>query len=492
MPNNVPADSVVYPGQFIPELAALAAPFDRLCFIDLETSGTRPTRDRITEIAAVPVDAGVVGTPLVTLIDPGVRIPEVITRLTGIDNPMLAGAPVFSRIAPELAALLDGRLLVAHNARFDSGFLHNAYKRLGLNQRLDSLCTVKLSRKLDPQYRRHNLDSLIGRHQLKVTQRHRAWGDAAVLPLLLARWCQNHGTQAVLEALKAQRKALSLPPNLDPQSLQDLPERPGVYRFYGTDGAVLYIGKSVNLYQRVRSHFTADRQSDREMRINQQTVRIDWTETPSEFGALLREAREVKKHQPVFNRRLRPQRALLTLYWRDDATPPQVVALDEIEPTALGGCHGVYRSRQKAREMLKNLARAHRLCPQQLGLEKGQGRCFARQLGHCAGLCEGAEPEIAHRMRLKQALAPKAFDAWPYSGPVMLEECNAAENWCVCHYFDQWRYLGSADAADAHLEPISQVEAVSLDIDLYKLAVDGLLNPAKFKAGVLRVHPLPA
>jgi len=483
-------DAKIRPGQLIPELAELPPPFNRLCFVDLETTGTRPTRDRITEIAAIPVDDGVVGTPLVTLIDPGVNIPDVITRLTGIDNAMVAGAPTFSRVADTLAQLLDSRLLVAHNARFDSGFLHNAGKRAGLHLRLDSLCTVKLSRKLDRQYRRHNLDQLLERYNLTIHNRHRAWGDAAVLPLLLARFCQQHGPMAVAKALSAQYKKLSLPPNLDPACLHDLPQTPGVYRFYGADGAVLYIGKSVNLYNRVRSHFTADRQSDREMRINQQTVHIDWTTTPGEFGALLQEAREVKQHQPIFNRRLRRQRALLTIYWRDDdPAPPEIRALDDIEPAALTHCHGVFRSQKKAREMLQNIARAYRLCPQQLGLEKGQGRCFARQLGHCGGVCEGAEPEIAHRLRLKQALAPKAFAAWPYSGPVMLEECNDAGDWCVGHLFDQWRYLGTFEhPGDNHAELMPSPAA--LDIDLYKLAVDGLLNPAKFKAGVLRVRPL--
>lgn len=491
MPESLLTGDLVRPGQRIPELAELPAPFNRLCFLDLETTGTRPTRDQITEIAAIPIDDGVVGTPLVTLIDPDVPIPEVITRLTGIDNQMLAGAPRFADIIDALLTVLESRYLVAHNARFDSAFLHNAFKQAGLSPRLESLCTVKLSRSLERQYRRHNLDTLLQRHQLAVKARHRAWGDAAVLPLLMARLCQSHGTASVAEKLSGQQKALSLPPNLDPHCLQELPERPGVYRFYGADNALLYIGKSVNLYQRVRSHFTADRQSDREMRINQQTVHIDWAETPSEFGALLLEAQEVKQHQPIFNRRLRRQRALLTLYWRDDdSAAPEVTTLDSIAADALQYCHGVFRSRHKARETLQNITRAHRLCPQHLGLEKGRGRCFARQLGHCAGLCEDAEPEIAHRMRLKQALAPKAFNAWPYAGPVMLEECNAAGDWCVQHYFEQWRYLGKTTAGDAPTDLSEPVDGIALDMDLYKLAVDGVFNPAKFKAGTLRVRPL--
>jgi len=401
------------PGDRIEALASLPAPFDRLAFVDLETTGTRPTRDRITEVAIIPVDNGVVGEPLQTLVDPGVPIPPTITRLTGISDAMVEGAPAFARLVEAIAERLDGRWLVAHNARFDAGFLRNAFREAGQALTLRELCTVKLSRQLDSGERRHNLDSLVTRHGLPVGDRHRAMGDCQALPALLARFVERDGADTVAEALARQVPRASTPPHLDPATLDAVPGVPGVYRFYGEEGALLYVGKSVNLRSRVRSHFADDHRSDREMRIAQQTHHVDWIETAGELGALLTEAWLVKRDQPIFNRRLRPSRALLTWYWNDETDrPPVLRSIDGIAPGELHRAHGLFRSRFKARERLAGIAREHDLCPQFLGLESGRGRaCFAHQIGACRGLCAGAEPEIAHRLRLKQALAPMAFEA---------------------------------------------------------------------------------
>ena len=460
-------------------LAALPAPFDRLAFVDLETTGTRPTRDRITEIAIIPVDHGVVGEPLQSLVDPGVPIPPTITRLTGISDAMVEGAPVFARLVDAVAARLEGRWLVAHNARFDAGFLRNAFRSAGQVLTLRELCTVKLSRRLDRGERRHNLDALVSRHGLPVGDRHRAMGDCQALPALLARFVERDGLEAVVEALERQIPRASTPPNLDPTILDAVPAVPGAYRFYGEEGALLYVGKSVNLRSRVRAHFADDHRSDREMRIAQQTHHVDWIETAGELGALLTEAWLVKRDRPIFNRRLRAQRSLLTWYWDDESDrPPVLRAIDEIEPADLHRAHGMFRSRHRGRERLTELAREHGLCPQFLGLESGKGRaCFAHQVGACRGLCAGAEPEIAHRLRLKQALAPLAFEAWPYAGAIAIREMrDGMEEW---HLFRHWRYLGTARSPDEVAQILGSEEVEPpLDIDMYRLAVDAVRGGA--------------
>ncbi|MFW6021447.1 MAG: exonuclease domain-containing protein [Guyparkeria sp.] len=462
------------PGTRMEALAALPAPFDRLAFVDLETTGTRPTRDRITEIAVIPVDQGVVGEPFQSLVDPGVAIPPTITRLTGISDAMVEGEPAFARLADELRSMLDGRLLVAHNARFDAGFLRNAFREAGQVVALRELCTVKLSRLLDRGERRHNLDSLITRHALPVGDRHRAMGDCLALPALMARFVERDGVDVVLEALGRQIRRASTPPNLDPLRLDAVPAVPGVYRFFGEEGALLYVGKSVNLRSRVRAHFADDHRSDREMRIAQQTHDIDWIETAGEIGALLTEAHLVKREQPIFNRRLRARRGLLAWYWDDEAgEPPRVVQLDALDPAELGRAHGVFRSRMKANERLRELAKEYRLCPQYLGLEKGAGRaCFAHQIGQCGGLCAGREPEIAHRLRLKQALGPLAFEAWPYPGAVAIREVRDGLE--ERHLFRHWRYLGTSRSEAETAELLAGGDDHPLDIDMYRLAVDAI------------------
>src|SRR5438093_12405505 len=157
-----------------------------LAFVDLETTGTAADRDAITEVGIIRVTADPAGgTPAVsewsTLVNPGVPIPPAIQALTGITDAMVREAPAFDAIADEIAAQTAGALFVAHNARFDYGFLKHAFARQGRRFTARVLCTVRLSRRLFPDEPRHNLDSVIARHGLSIEGRHRALGDARVL-----------------------------------------------------------------------------------------------------------------------------------------------------------------------------------------------------------------------------------------------------------------------------------------------------------------------
>lgn len=153
------------------------------CYVllDLETTGGNPVHDRITEIAAVRVEQGVEVARWSTLVNPGVPVSGFIERLTGINNAMVAHAPGFSEVAHELLALLDGAVLVAHNVRFDHGFLLNELGRMDVALRVKTLCTVRLSRLLYPQSKGHSLDAIMQRHGLTSAARHRAMGDVEVM-----------------------------------------------------------------------------------------------------------------------------------------------------------------------------------------------------------------------------------------------------------------------------------------------------------------------
>jgi len=152
-----------------------------LAFIDLETTGTSPARDRIIEIGLCLVEGGALVEEWSSLVDPQVPIPPFIERYTGITAAMVKGAPTFAELADDLRERLDGRLLVAHNAPFDYGFLRHAFARCQTPFAPPVLCTVQLSRRLFPRERRHGLDAVIARHGLSCDHRHRALGDARVL-----------------------------------------------------------------------------------------------------------------------------------------------------------------------------------------------------------------------------------------------------------------------------------------------------------------------
>src|ERR1700677_3431893 len=98
-------------------------------FLDTETTGANPCRDRLIEVGLYVISGGKKELVWNHLISPDTAIPAFITRLTSISNEMVQDAPRFKEIANELAQILHGKIMVAHNARFDYAFLKNEFKR---------------------------------------------------------------------------------------------------------------------------------------------------------------------------------------------------------------------------------------------------------------------------------------------------------------------------------------------------------------------------
>ncbi len=455
------------------------------CYVllDLETTGGNANRDRITEIAAVRIEAGAETARWSTLVNPDTAIPAFIEQLTGISNAMVANAPRFEDVAQQLLALLDGAVLVAHNVRFDHGFLLNEFVRLELALRVKTLCTVRLSRLLYPNIKGHGLDAIMQRHGIATHMRHRAMGDVQVMQT----WLQQVRLQFGEAHLQQQAQTLlqgsaALPPQLD-TNLADIPESAGVYVFYGEGAIPLYIGKSVKLRSRVMSHFQATSREPREMRIAQEIRRIEWFETAGEVGALLLEARLVKQHHPLHNRQLRRESSLSA--WRLDAKPNSrplltLVRGTELVPEQFGNLYGPYRSKNQAISHLRELADSHGLCLQALGLESGKGPCFAHQIGKCKGVCCGEEAPERHHLRLQMALVADKLRVWPFAGPVGLREHNPQTGQTEIHVFNQWCHLATVHNDEDLAETLqSRPQALAFDLDSYRLALKYLLPPGK-------------
>lgn len=443
--------------------------------VDLETTGGHAGRDRVIEAGIVLLEEGVVSGEYATLVNPGVRIPHAIQQFTGISEAMVADAPPFAEIADELQGRLAGRLFVAHNVRFDYGFLRAEFGRLGRRFRAPVLCTVRLSRALTPAARGHNLDAVIARHGLRCDARHRALGDARVLADFLgiarARWPAAELAAIIARLATAPR----LPPQLDPALAAELPEGPGVYLFYGEGDALLYVGKSNQLASRVLAHF-ADPRARHGQELAQLVRRVEWRETAGEFGALLAEARLIRERRPLLNRRLRAALEYWTIRLGADAGGPaaEIVAFDPAG--APGDEYGMFRRSGDARRALEGLVREHQLCAKRLGLETGAGSCLAFQLERCRGACAGREPPAVHALRARMALAGLRRREWPFPGRIGIRE----RDWRgleEIHVFDRWCHLGSAgdtgelDALagrDLHFEP-----------DVYRILLGFLSRPLR-------------
>jgi len=463
-----------------------------ITFLDLETTGATPLRDRITEIALVRFDHGIETARWQTLVNPEQLIPPFIVQLTGIENDMVENAPTFSQVADKLLAFLEGSVLSAHNVRFDHGFIKAEFKRIGITLRQKVLCTVKLSRLLYPQFKSHGLDAIMQRHNIKTVARHRAMGDVeSVLAFLNAAHLEL-GEEAIQKATKQLMFGPSLPPHLDAHLLEDMPESPGVYLFYGdalsdisrskqNDNQIpLYIGKSVNIRARVLSHFSSDHASTKEMRISQEIKHIEWIETAGDFSALLLESRLVKERQPIHNRQLRNERQLCSWQLADDANTKPLLTLiceEMMTPESMGRLFGTFKTKRQAVEVLRKIAERHQLCPQLLGLEAGKGACFSSQIKRCKGACCGRESLEIHYLRLQSALMAHKLKTWPYVGKVGIKEHNQLNNMTQIHVFEHWTYLGVAEDDDT-LETLLQSNTVfKFDLDSYKLLIKALADP---------------
>lgn len=436
-----------------------------LAFVDLETTGPSAHKDRITEVGIVLLDDEGVRT-WSQVVNPGVHISHFIEQLTGITNTEVQVAPRFESIAQELHSLLDGRLFIAHNARFDYSFLKNEFLRLGMTFKPAILCTVKLSRALYPEYRHHGLDHLVERHGLSVTGRHRALADADLIHQFWEKLKATYPEDLLDARVHSLTQRSSLPSHIDPAILEKIPDRPGVYRFFGENELPLYIGKSIHLKQRVLSHFAADHSQTKEMSLSQQTKRIDWIETQGELGALLLEAKLIKEMLPIHNRRLRRKSALCTwqLVKKGEALVPNLKRATNEDFDITETLYGLYASEREAQRALRTLATDHQLCLSLLGIEKiTAGRpCFAQQINRCRGACCGKESLEEHNKRLLEGFHHLQLSIWPYGGPIGIREDG------VVHVIHQWCYLGTVDREEDWHALISEGTPV-FDRDTYQL-----------------------
>lgn len=436
---------------------------DPLVLIDLETTGANAVTDRITEIAMLRVEGGKIVARWQSLVNPGQGIPPFIQRIIGISDDMVATAPRFANLADQVRAMLAGAVFVAHNARFDYGFICNEYARLDQRFEAPVLCTVKLSRALYPEHHRHGLDALIERHSLVCDARHRAMGDTEVLWQFSRLVSERFAPDVLKRACERAMKLPPRPPGLPVGVLEGLPDAPGVYQFFGEADQLLYVGRSASLRARVMEYFGTNKRSGKEAEIARKVRRLAWQQTAGDLGAMLHEVALVGAQRPLHNRIPEGKGAafgLRLLAKRKRAPIVQRVELEGSDPVDWEALHGVFRSRKEADSVLREFAHVYRLCPRRLGLEPGgQGGCKAFQARHCAGVCAGKESIEAHDARLAGALASVGVRTWPWPGAVVIAEHHEPAELSAYHVFDHWCHLASVEnVADlmevcAHLPP---------------------------------------
>lgn len=369
--------------------------------IDVETTGYGGSGARITDIAVFIHDGRNIIEEFQTFINPETYIPENITRLTRITNEMVAHAPKFYEVAKKIFQLTEGKVFVAHNVNFDYGIIRKEFARLGGEYELETLCTIKLSRRLIPGFKSYSLGNLCNELNIDNKDAHRAYGDArATVELfeLLVEKSLELGEND-LKPIKL-KKQINLPPMLEREVYGQLPETFGVYYFHNSENEIIYVGKANNIKQRVASHFNDKKRKEQQM--FEQTANITYKLCGSELVSLLFESAEIKRLFPMYNR---SQKKLLETHLLFHYENGGGVTCLNIGPNKqqTDAIVTFYNARQ-AKNMLEGLVEEFELCPKYCGLEQSKGACFASGIKKCKGVCAGQEPIEDYNKRVKQAM----------------------------------------------------------------------------------------
>lgn len=451
---------------------------DNLSIIDVETTGGSSTFDRVIEVGILRIEKGRIVKKFESLINPEMSLSPYIESLTGISSSLLENAPTFYQIKDEIYDILKDSIFVAHNSRFDYAFIKNEFKRFDIEFKNKQLCTVKLSRQLFPRYKRHSLDNIIERFNIECARRHRALDDASVVWEFLQKVPTLIDEEKIQKAYFSVLKKPSLPPQLLAGEIEKLPDSHGVYMFYGDGEIPLYIGKSINIKDRVLSHFSNDTENSRELEITQQIKRIEFTKTAGELSALILESELIKKLQPVYNRKLRYTRRIT--YFEKKITPDGYFSIvtktsNELEVEKLDSVLAILKSQKQSKLLLSNLVKEYNLCEKLLGLRNSSGACFSHHLGWCKGACVKKENASLYNARFILAFSKTKLSAWPFNGPIIIKEKNEIEDALV---FDKWCYLGRYDE---FMNSEKNTDMILTDFDIYKILRSFLNDKNNFK-----------
>lgn len=460
--------------------------------VDLETTGCTPGRNSIIEIGAVRMRAGVILAEFSSLVRPSDSLPRAITQLTGITHEMLATAPSVDEVVVAFRAFATGAVLVAHNYRFDLGFLDYEAERLwGDPFPRPALDTLSMSRRVYPDLERYSLAHLAAHVGTSVRPDHRAANDAraagevlaVMLPHLRSLGLETVGDLAAFCGLPDQHILASRLP-----LTVGIPDAPGVYVFRDADDKVLFVGRARSLRQRVRSHFypAGDRShSD----LGRLVAHIRAIPAHSALDAALLERRLLTRHDPSFNAESQRPRSLYYLHLDTSSAYPAIRVVSK--PRKRGTTVGPFTSRWAARILAERLAEVYglRRCARRLDARLATEDCEYRESG-CPAPCVANPDPVVYRAGVRRVLA--IFEDGPDDARANFaerQEHAAAET----HYEEAIRMRDALRALDrAHstlgvLRMASEHDAILIEHCSHAVTVH--LVRGGLRAAVLRGDP---
>ncbi|MCX8491085.1 MAG: exonuclease domain-containing protein [Cyclobacteriaceae bacterium] len=370
--------------------------------VDIETTGGYANHHRITEIAIYHHDGLQITDHYQTLLNPGRKIPQFITGLTGITSRMVEEAPAFETVAEEIMGWLKDRIFVAHNAQFDFSFLKKEFEGVGINWQTKKLCTVRLSRKIIPGLESYSLGRLAESLDIEIPDRHRAGGDAQATAQIFSLLLQRDQDGVIAKALKRNSGETILPPNLPKEEFDQLPAKAGVYYFLDGHGQIIYVGKALNIKKRLAGHFTGEAREWNRSNIRNEIHHVTYELTGSELIALILESQEIRRLWPKYNLAQKHKVEEWGIYDYEDRNGYLRFCVNLIRKGTKPLI--TFSSKGDAWNFMWEKVKAFDLCPKLSGLQLAKGLCFSHQSGACKGACQGVESMKKYNKRTQRAI----------------------------------------------------------------------------------------
>lgn len=371
-------------------------------FVDVETTGLSARYDKIIEVGIVQLKNFEIINSYNTFVNPGTRIPNFITNLTGITDDDVYDAPFFEDVRSDLISYFEESIVVGHNVKFDLGFLLKEFRASGVeNFNPLNICTVRMARRLYPHLKSRSLPNLAKFFKLHQDFSHRAIDDIITTSHIFTRMCntlkKENAIYSVGELLnfQYQPKAKAIQKIIHKDVLGDfagIPAGPGIYFFINSKGEVIYIGKAKSLAERVRSYITG-KGTRKGNKIIKQARKIRTKATNTELTALLAEAEMIKKILPKHNYQLKSYGDKYFLRLNITHPFPSITLTNKFEFDG-NDYYGLFISRKKAEQISTIIDKsiALRECADK-EFNKGV-KCFLYDIERCTAPCINKDKNI--------------------------------------------------------------------------------------------------
>jgi DNA polymerase-3 subunit epsilon len=377
--------------------------------LDVETTGGYGTENRITEIAIIIHDGQREIERYSTLVNPESFIPQRITELTGITNQMVRTAPKFQKVARKVWDLTNNRIFVAHNVSFDYGVIRNEFGLLGTDFTRRKLCTVRLSRKVLPGKESYSLGKLCYSLGISLDNAHRALADTEVTVRLFEILLSEGSDSIIKNELRALNKESKIPPKLEEEVFDKLPNICGVYRFYNEDGETIFIGSSKEIKTQITKHFKSVDGKSKESEMVMEVANVSFEITASELIGELKSESEIVKLKPQFNKPSKTTNYNIGITQYTDQNGYQRLIIDKKVKQSTSFFMKFSRQAE-AKLFLQDFVRKGRLCDKLVGLDNSEEQCAQHDLSMCKGACVKEELPDVYNTRFEDTLENMAFN----------------------------------------------------------------------------------